>query len=104
MNHSNHIISPSYNDLQAVSQENLQFRSNTNVTVGGMYFSTFFGGSDDSWATPKDTYTYYRNIQLWGSQAASTLSGDKVENSAFIAQGSVVGVFFSSLLVFFALW
>jgi len=29
----------SFNDLQAVSQEKLQYRSNENITVGGMYFS-----------------------------------------------------------------
>lgn len=28
-------------------------------------------GSDDTWATPGTTHTYYRNIQLWGGVSPS---------------------------------
>ena len=36
------------------------------------FHSTFFGGSDETWATPNTTHTYFRNIGMWGSAEAST--------------------------------
>ncbi|KAL0576664.1 3'-5'-exoribonuclease [Marasmius crinis-equi] len=70
------------NNLQVISQQDLQFRTSTQVNINGLYFSTFFGGSDDSWSTPVDTHTYFRNMTLWGSSGPSTLSGQKVKSSA----------------------
>ncbi|KAG6874478.1 hypothetical protein C0995_010388 [Termitomyces sp. Mi166 len=67
-----------YNDLKAIDQQNLQIRSNSSVTANGLYFSTFFGGSDSSWETPTTTHTYYRNIRLYGGSAASNLTGKVV--------------------------
>ncbi|EKM54469.1 polysaccharide lyase family 14 protein [Phanerochaete carnosa HHB-10118-sp] len=64
-----------YNNVQAVDQQGLQLRTNDDIDIGGLYFSTFFGGNDSSWATPMTTHTYFRNIQLWGSSAASNLTG-----------------------------
>jgi hypothetical protein len=48
---------------------------------------TFFGGSDSSWSTPHETYTYFRNIQLYGGTGASKLKGKKV-SAAACARGS----------------
>jgi len=70
-----------FNDAKAFAQQDLQIRASTDVTAGGLYFSTFFGGSDSSWATPNTTHTYFRNMQLWGSNSPSTLTGAKVSNS-----------------------
>ncbi|KAG2132024.1 polysaccharide lyase family 14 protein [Suillus bovinus] len=67
-----------FNDVQALSQQNLYFRSVNDFAIGGLYFSTFFGGSDPSWATPQTVHTYYRNIQMWGSFSPSLLSGQTV--------------------------
>ena len=36
------------------------------------FHRTFFGGSDETWATPNTTHTYFRNIGMWGSAEAST--------------------------------
>ncbi|KAF8885416.1 polysaccharide lyase family 14 protein [Mucidula mucida] len=69
-----------YNDLEVISQSDLQFRSGPDVNANGMYFSTFFGGSDDSWATSDTTYTYFRNITLWGGSSPSNLTGAQVNN------------------------
>ncbi|KAH8828439.1 polysaccharide lyase family 14 protein [Flagelloscypha sp. PMI_526] len=69
-----------FNDVLALKQTDLQLRSSTSLTANGLFFSTFFGGSDSSWATPDTTFTYYRNISMWGSNQASTLSGQKVKN------------------------
>jgi len=69
-----------YNDVPAISTENLQFRSGDDVTIGGLYLSTFFGGNDDSYATPITVNSYFRNFQMWGSSSASTLTGATVTN------------------------
>ncbi|KAH3735987.1 uncharacterized protein LOC127850590 [Dreissena polymorpha] len=39
-------------------------RANTHFDIDGLFFSTFFGGHDSSWASPSDTYTYYRNFKI----------------------------------------
>lgn len=81
-NVANGYIGLYYNDLQAISQSDLQIRASDAVAANGLYLSTFFGGSDASWATPVTTHTYYRNIRLWGSTAASNLTGQPVVNDA----------------------
>ncbi|KAJ3570372.1 hypothetical protein NP233_g4459 [Leucocoprinus birnbaumii] len=73
-----------YNDRLAISQTGLQLRSADSLSINGLYFSTFFGGSDSSWATPTNQHTYFRNIQMWGSSAVSNLTGDPVQSSGFI--------------------
>ncbi|KAH7888587.1 polysaccharide lyase family 14 protein [Phlebopus sp. FC_14] len=70
-----------FNDVLALTQQDLQLRSGTDVNIGGLYFSTFFGGSDSSYATPQTVNTYYRNFQLFGSSASSNLTGAKVSGA-----------------------
>jgi len=70
----NGIIQLFVNDVLAVSQSNLQIRAADSVAANGFYFSTFFGGSDSSWATPLTTHTYFRNIRLWGSSSSANLT------------------------------
>jgi len=60
-----------YNDVQAISHTGLQLRSSTDVLAGGLFFSTFFGGNDESWESPTDQHTFYRNFRLWASDRAS---------------------------------
>ncbi|ORY35660.1 hypothetical protein BCR39DRAFT_511370 [Naematelia encephala] len=68
-----------YNGVQALQFTNLELRSAESLaSIGGMYFSTFFGGDDSSWATPTSQYTYFRNMQLYAGQGASNLTGDKI--------------------------
>ncbi|KAJ7096307.1 hypothetical protein C8R44DRAFT_812691 [Mycena epipterygia] len=71
-----------FNDVQAFAQQDLQIRASSSVTAGGLFFSTFFGGSDSSWATPTTTHTYFRNMELWGGYTPSVLTGAKVTSSA----------------------
>jgi len=90
-----------YNDVQAIKQQNLQFRSSTVINAGGMFFSTFFGGNDSSWATPNTVHSYFRNIELWGSSEPSTLNGSKVNSASGLVKWrwgvtlAVVGLIFS---------
>lgn len=34
------------------------------ANIEGIMFSTFFGGSDASWATPHDTFIYFRDFKV----------------------------------------
>jgi hypothetical protein len=70
----NGVVQLYVNDVLAISQSNLQIRAADSVAANGFYFSTFFGGSDSSWATPVTTHTYFRNIRLWGSSSAANLT------------------------------
>ncbi|KZT08317.1 polysaccharide lyase family 14 protein, partial [Laetiporus sulphureus 93-53] len=63
-----------YNDVEALNEENLQYRNSTDINIGGLFFSTFFGGNDSAWATPRTVHTYFRNFEMWGSEKASVLT------------------------------
>lgn len=42
-------------DGQLVLEEtNMLWRKYDNVTISSLFISTFFGGSDDTWASPQD--------------------------------------------------
>ncbi|KAF9531649.1 polysaccharide lyase family 14 protein [Crepidotus variabilis] len=71
-----------FNDVLAAQETNLQIRAADTVAANGFYFSTFFGGSDTSWATPVDAHTYFRNIRLWGSSDPSNTAGKLAVNNA----------------------
>ncbi|TDL26253.1 hypothetical protein BD410DRAFT_716570 [Rickenella mellea] len=74
-----------FNDVQAISQGNLQLRSGSGVHANGIFFSTFFGGSDISWETPVETHSYFRNFEVWGSSSPSNLTGAKVNDACGFA-------------------
>ncbi|OJA18240.1 hypothetical protein AZE42_05176 [Rhizopogon vesiculosus] len=92
-----------FNDVPALSQQNLYFRTADAVTIGGLYFSTFFGGDDSSWATPQTVHSYYRNIQMWGSSSPSSFSG-QVVNAASSSRGFESMEWMLSTLLLFALY
>ena len=55
----------SVND-KAISAEGLTWRTSTldQVTIRGLFFSTFFGGSGESWAPSRDVAAYFKNISF----------------------------------------
>ncbi|KAG9126077.1 hypothetical protein FRC07_005002 [Ceratobasidium sp. 392] len=78
-----------YNDLLAISQSGIQFRTSDSIqSVSGLFFSTFFGGEDSSWASPVEQHTYFRNFRMWGSESPSNLTGNQV-NAASPVTGSI---------------
>ncbi|THG94548.1 hypothetical protein EW145_g8118 [Phellinidium pouzarii] len=112
---SNGFIALYFNDVLAISQNGVQFRTSDSVTAGGFfllvstftlhsktkntpdnYLRTFFGGDDSSWATPNDTHTYFRNIAMWGSSSPSTMS-----SSAHARAAEWSWVAFVTVLAFF---
>ncbi len=43
----------------ALEAKDLRFRDTPNLKIDKIYFSTFFGGNDDSWAPPKNEYARF---------------------------------------------
>jgi hypothetical protein len=46
------------------SNNQLAFRTTDNLKINGLFFSTFFGGDDSTWSTPKNVYTDFANFSL----------------------------------------
>ncbi|KAJ3528338.1 hypothetical protein NM688_g8012 [Phlebia brevispora] len=88
LNTANGEVSLYYNNVKAIDEKTVQFRTSDSINIGGLYFSTFFGGDNSSWATPQTTHTYFRNIQLWGSSATSNLTGPTVSGASQTSSGS----------------
>ena len=44
------------NDHQVLAQRGLTFRTTDTLKITGLFFSTFFGGGDASWATPTEQH------------------------------------------------
>jgi len=87
-NKANGILQLYYNDELAVNQTNLQYRSADKInSVGGLFFSTFYGGSDSSWAPPKDEHSYFRNFQMWGSTTPSDTPGNIISGASHLRSG-----------------
>ncbi|CAE6493951.1 unnamed protein product [Rhizoctonia solani] len=77
-----------YNDLLALSYNGIQYRNSDRInSISGLFFSTFFGGEDSSWASPKEQHTYFRNIRMWGSDAPSNMTGNRINAASSIAVG-----------------
>ena len=47
-----------------LDQSNLTFRSTDKLKIEGIFFSTFFGGSATSWATPKSVYADFADFSV----------------------------------------
>jgi hypothetical protein len=47
-----------------LTQPNLTFRTINSLKIEGIFFSTFFGGDDTSWASSQDTYIDFANFSL----------------------------------------
>lgn len=52
------------NDQLVIDQQGLLLRTVDSLKIDGIFFSTFFGGGDSSWATPQDTYTDFANFSV----------------------------------------
>jgi hypothetical protein len=82
-----------YNGVQAMSFDNLAIRTSGQLSsIGGMFFSTFFGGDDSTWATPTNQYTYFRNMQLYAGYGAANGTGSAISAASRAASGwGIVG-------------
>ena len=51
-------------DRLAVERRDVTYRGHASTGVDGMMFSTFFGGHDPSWATPREQRVEFRRFEL----------------------------------------
>ena len=51
-------------DDKKIEITDTKLRSNANLLLNGIFISSFFGGTDLSWATLKHTYVDFRNFHL----------------------------------------
>jgi hypothetical protein len=52
------------NGVLVLDQTGLTYRTTPSLQIEGVYFSTFFGGGDSSWATPRDQYADFAGFEL----------------------------------------
>ncbi|KAI8980891.1 hypothetical protein BDB01DRAFT_796002 [Pilobolus umbonatus] len=56
-----------------INQQHIQYRSNDDIGISSIMFSTFFGGGSVDYASTVDTATYFKNIQYsFGNTPAPT--------------------------------
>ena len=48
----------------ALSREDIRFRDVSSFAIDGFYFSTFFGGGDQSWASTRDEVVYFDDVVI----------------------------------------
>ena len=53
-----------FNGAQVLNQSGLIFRTTQHLQIEGIFFSTFFGGNDASWATPQDVYIDFADFSM----------------------------------------
>lgn len=74
-----------------MSFTNLELRASASLSsVGGLFFSTFFGGDNADWATPTTQYAYFRNMQLFAGSGAATGPEEKVSAASASLRFSTV--------------
>ncbi|KAF9304728.1 hypothetical protein BGZ74_000731 [Mortierella antarctica] len=61
---SNGTLQVYQNGNLVVSMNDIPYRTTGMVGFQGLMFSSFFGGSDPSYATPVDTRVFFRNVQM----------------------------------------
>ncbi|MDJ0727228.1 MAG: hypothetical protein QNJ38_19185 [Prochloraceae cyanobacterium] len=64
-NRNNGIIKLWVNGVQVINRRNLNFRSVETLKIDGILFSTFFGGSNSSWATPRDVHIDFAGFSVF---------------------------------------
>ncbi|USN58567.1 MAG: hypothetical protein H6767_00090 [Candidatus Peribacteria bacterium] len=52
------------NGKKVYESNTMVYRNNAEVQIDSLLFATFFGGSDESWATPNDTYLEIKNFRI----------------------------------------
>ncbi|XP_067664544.1 uncharacterized protein [Haliotis asinina] len=61
---TNGVLTVKFNRKKVLQMKELVFRESNSIEIEGIFFSTFFGGGSPSWATPVDTYTYFKDFKL----------------------------------------
>ncbi|KAG0378539.1 hypothetical protein BGX24_003519 [Mortierella sp. AD032] len=102
---SNGTLQVYQNGNLAIHMNNIPYRSSGMVGFQGLLFSSFFGGSDPTYATPVDQSVYFRNVQLsvgapamlyegTGESGASGRMGGEVGGTSLTILGAFSGFVF----------
>ncbi|KAL8569693.1 hypothetical protein ACOMHN_005810 [Nucella lapillus] len=75
LGHLNGRVQVWYNNHQVLDIHNLNIRTHGDLRIEGIFFSTFFGGSDHTWAPTTDCYTYFKNFLLSEGQGNEAIIG-----------------------------
>ncbi|KAG0205116.1 hypothetical protein BGX33_008116 [Mortierella sp. NVP41] len=95
---SNGTLQVYQNGNLAIHMSNVPYRSSGMVGFQGLLFSSFFGGSDPTYATPLDTSVYFRNVQLSVGAPARLYEGTGVSGATSFRMVGIGGC--SPLIVF----
>jgi len=57
---------------QVLHRTDITYRTTRDLKIDGVFFSSFFGGGDRSWATPRDQYADFAAIRLSPTAIAPT--------------------------------
>ncbi len=61
---SNGTITVWVNGHQVLNATGLEFRTTSNLKIAGLFFSSFFGGDDPTWATPRAQYADFAGFTV----------------------------------------
>ena len=64
---SDGVIQVRLNGVPVLDESDLVFRTVAELRIEGLFFSTFFGGGDASWATPRDQYAEFAGFTVASS-------------------------------------
>ncbi len=53
-----------FDGVLALRREEIRFRDVDSFSIDALYFSTFFGGSDETWAATSDEYVYFDDFVI----------------------------------------
>ena len=60
------------NGVQVLDAIGLNFRTVSSLQINGLFFSTFFGGSDKTWASPQTQHTDFAGFAITNQPVVST--------------------------------
>ena len=58
----NGIVQAWFDGVLALDRRNVRFRDISSLAIDQFLFCTIFGGSDDTWATTKEEFSYFDNF------------------------------------------
>jgi polysaccharide lyase-like protein len=67
---------------QVLHQRGLTYRTTDQLKIDGLFFSTFFGGGDESWASPVDQYADFAGFSISDAFIPPPAGGPAVDPQA----------------------
>jgi len=68
---TNGYVTVEVNGQTVISYDGMQWRTRNGINVEAVEIASWFGGSDETWGPPSDTYVLIRNLKMYRSGAAT---------------------------------